>query len=181
MKISSAQEYGLRCILQVAVAKGRPVDIGAVAQAEGLSTAYVGKLMFLLRKAKLLKSLRGPKGGYVLSAAPKEITMSLVMAALATHPKNDLEVCRQFPGEKKECVHMSGVCSIRSVWHAIYQEIWRVLNSVTLEDLLNKTSITMNTDVMAALKASSAMSPGNAPGAGDNSKQEGKELNHDLA
>lgn len=124
-------------MLQVAMSKDHPLEIRTIAEAEGLSTAYVGKLLHILKKAGLVKSLRGPRGGYLLAQSPDQITMSRVTEALSRNPKDEEEVCRKFPGELSRCAHIKENCSLRSVWGNIYREIWRVLNNVTLEQILN--------------------------------------------
>ena len=68
MKLTPIEEYGLRCLMQLARHSGeaQPTNIRQISEAEGLSTAYVGKLMFLLQKAHLVQATRGVQGGYVL-------------------------------------------------------------------------------------------------------------------
>jgi len=65
MKISAQEEYGLRCLLQLARAEvmGESLTLGQLAQLEGISTANAGKLMWILSKAALVQSTRGIKGG----------------------------------------------------------------------------------------------------------------------
>ncbi|MBV9121820.1 MAG: Rrf2 family transcriptional regulator, partial [Planctomycetes bacterium] len=59
MKISSQEEYGLRCLLRLARAEGASLTIPEIAAAEGLSVPYVGKLLAVLRQAGLIDSVRG--------------------------------------------------------------------------------------------------------------------------
>ena len=70
MKLSPLEEYGLRCLIQLARrGSSQPVTIRQISESEGLSTAYVGKLMFLLQRANLVLSTRGVQGGYLLAKA----------------------------------------------------------------------------------------------------------------
>ena len=64
MKISRLEEYGLRCILQLAQNAGTSMHIEQIASREGLSKAYVAKIMSPLRRAGLVRSVRGVRGGY---------------------------------------------------------------------------------------------------------------------
>src|SRR2546422_10096714 len=71
MKLSEQEEYGLRCLLRVAIAeRSESVTIPAIAEAEGLSIPYVGKLMSVLRQGQFVDSVRGQTGGYVVSPPP---------------------------------------------------------------------------------------------------------------
>ena len=69
MKISAQEEYGLRCLLQLARAEtmGETLTLSQLAQLEGISSANAGKLMWILSKAGLVQSTRGIKGGYALA------------------------------------------------------------------------------------------------------------------
>ncbi len=136
MKISTIEEYGLRCLIQLAKTGTGTLSISDMAKTEGLSEAYVGKLLFLLKKKGLVKSLRGMNGGYLLAKSPPEITMADVLDCLAPGPKTDEAICNKFPGDKKECVHLHGSCGVRTVWHVVYKNLWNILNQTTLEDLL---------------------------------------------
>lgn len=71
MRITAKEEYGLRCILQLASAPPRePLSAAEIARREGLSCPYVEKLLWTLKKAGFIKSHRGVKGGYVLARPP---------------------------------------------------------------------------------------------------------------
>ena len=76
MKISAQEEYGLRCLLQLARAEeGQSVSITEIAAAEGLSAPYVAKLLAILRQQGLIESERGRTGGYRLTAPAGEIRL----------------------------------------------------------------------------------------------------------
>ena len=136
MRITSQEEYGLRCLLELARSK-TSLTITERAKRGGISTAYVGKLFFLLRRSRLVASLRGAKGGYVLAGDPRVVTLAEVLTALGG-PKKEEDICQRFPGTKRECVHIRGSCSVRSVWHKVYENIWKMLDTTTLGDLLNE-------------------------------------------
>ena len=150
MKISSQEEYGLRCLMQVAQAKA-PLTIRGVARKEGLSGAYVGKLLFKLRRSGLVKSLRGAKGGYILGGAPGQMTLARVMRALSEGPLSGKQICSHYTGLKKECVHMSGCCSLRSVWNVIYESAWGALERTTLKDLIEREEGELSTSLRAGV------------------------------
>ena len=135
MKISAQEEYGLRCLLQLArLEKGRIVTVKEIAQKEALSTAYVEKLLRFLARAGLVHSLRGIKGGYVLNRPADQITLGEVVRALGQVPSTD-HICNQFTGSRDACVHFSN-CGIRSVWSGLTTFIQGFLDQTTLASLL---------------------------------------------
>ena len=135
MKISAQEEYGLRCLVQLAQAKdGRIVTVREIAAKEGLTPAYVEKLLRLLAKAKLVHSLRGIKGGYVLSKPAHEITLDTVVRALGQVLTTE-HICQQFTGLRTSCIHFSN-CGIRSVWSGLTSYIQQFLDHTTLASLL---------------------------------------------
>jgi len=135
MKISAQEEYGLRCILQLARAEqGSVVTVKEIAQKEALSTAYVEKLLRLLAKAGLVHSLRGIRGGYTLNRPPSQVTLGEVVRAMGQVPSTG-HICHQFTGMRQECIHFSN-CGIRSVWSGLTTYIQTFLEQTTLDSLL---------------------------------------------
>ena len=133
MKLSPLEEYGLRCLIQLAKRdKSQPVTIRQISESEGLSTAYVGKLMFMLQKAQLVQSTRGVQGGYLLAKTPQELTLFEVFQALDPSALDD--VCDKFTGNETACVH-TGSCAIKFVWHGLSDHINGYLKRVSLADL----------------------------------------------
>jgi len=139
MKITAQEEYGLRCILHLARAHktNKIVPVSLIAKREGLSTDYVTKLLVLLRKGGLVKSMRGTNGGYALKKPPAEITISdIVMALEGSFVEH--EICSKFPGNESECVHVKSGCSIRPVWTSVARQIYDILSMTSLEKLLEE-------------------------------------------
>jgi Rrf2 family protein len=135
MKITAQEEYGLRCLLQLAHHTGpEPLTIPAIAETEGLSVPYVGKLMSTLRQAGLVESVRGRGGGYALTRAPETISVIEVLQGLGGHLFTT-GFCETHHGSSEVCVHL-GSCSIRSLWGVLGQLMDRVLGQTTLADLV---------------------------------------------
>jgi Rrf2 family protein len=137
MKITSQEEYGLRCLLRLARAEeGQSLTIPEVAAAEGLSAPYVAKLLSVLRQAGLIESVRGRAGGYRLAAPPAEVHLGRVLRVLGGTLFDDPGFCRDHPGtETDSCVHL-GACTLRALWGTL--EVWmrRALDGITLADML---------------------------------------------
>jgi len=174
MKLTSQEEYGLRCLLSLArkeaetewVLRAVPVDdvgteaapgrhdapprsperpeadrtrasltLAQVAEREGLSIEYAGKLMGVLGRAGLVESVRGRHGGYRLSRPSDDICVSEVVAALGDKLYRPSETCDRFSGDHMFCVH-SSTCSIRSLWSGLQMLLDWVLSRTTLYDLI---------------------------------------------
>lgn len=135
MKITALEEYGLRCVLQLALSdRDEPMTVAQVAENEGLSTEYAGKLLNLLRQAGVVSSVRGRNGGFMLARPADDITLADVVRALS----DDLfhsEHCERFTGAEDQCVHNSA-CALRPVLWTLSRMIVRTMESFTLADLL---------------------------------------------
>ena len=81
MKISSLEEYGIRCLSQLARSQ-RKLTIGEIAAAEGLSLENAAKILARLRTIGLVTSLRGKEGGYLLARPPEEIAVSQIIEGM---------------------------------------------------------------------------------------------------
>lgn len=138
MKITSQEEYGLRCLLRLAQAEdGRSLTIPEIAAAEGLSAPYVAKLLGVLRQAGLIDSVRGRSGGYRLAGNPADVHLGAVLSALGEPLFEDPGYCQKHPGtETVTCVHM-GDCTLRALWQTLDRWMRRALDQVTLADLLH--------------------------------------------
>jgi Rrf2 family protein len=135
MKLSSQEEYGLRCLLQVA--RHDPVGsltIPEIARTEGLSIPHVAKLMRLLRRGGFVRSARGQAGGYKLARTPDQINIGEVLAWLGGR-LFEPNFCNIHSGVVKLCTH-SVDCSLRSLWRSVQFVVDQMLSKVTLADLL---------------------------------------------
>ncbi len=135
MKFSSQEEYGLRCLLQLA-RRGTEssMTIADISEAEGLSQAYVAKLLRILRISGFVDSVRGQEGGYTLARAPEELRLSEVLASLGGRFYKP-GFCDHYAGNGDVCAHTFS-CSIRPLWHRVQTAIDSVLEETTLHDLL---------------------------------------------
>jgi len=134
MKVSAQEEYGLRCALQLARAgTDGSLTIPEIAELEGLSTAYVAKLMVLLRQANLVRSERGRSGGYTLNRPVESISVADVLSALGGQGWEPAG-CERFTGTLDVCVHTSA-CAVRHLWGTLDSVFDLLLRNITLADL----------------------------------------------
>ena len=139
MKITAQEEYGLRCLLQLARADHDGVlTVGEIARREGISSAYAEKLLRLLSKGGLAQSARGTHGGYCLSRPLSEITLGNVVRALGKVPTTS-EICERYTGNRTSCIHVDN-CGIRSVWAGLTQYLQHFLDQTPLSLLMQTES-----------------------------------------
>ena len=134
MKLSAQEEYGLRCLLQLANAEnqGESLTLSQIARREGVSVANAGKLMWILNKAGLVQSQRGTKGGYHLARPASEIRLNEVIRVLDERVESH---CKSYTGVLEACVH-TGDCGIRPVIVELHQIVDDALSGITLSQLL---------------------------------------------
>jgi len=140
MKITAQEEYGLRCILQLAsMPLGEPLAGSEIARREGLSYPYVEKLLWTLKKAGLTQSHRGVKGGYVLARSSEQISLGDVQRAFGSLWATK-DICSRHTGNLKTCIH-HGDCALRPVWEGIEQYIVGVMDGIPISQLLGKQAL----------------------------------------
>src|SRR5437868_9490013 len=125
MKISAQEEYGLRCLVQLATLRaGESLTLPQIADREGISTANAGKLMWLLNKAGFVQSTRGTKGGYFLSRPAADIRLNEIIKVLDEEVLN--AHCGSYTGVMDKCVH-TGDCGIRPVIVGLHEIVENAL------------------------------------------------------
>jgi Rrf2 family iron-sulfur cluster assembly transcriptional regulator len=134
MKISAQEEYGLRCLLQLARAEveDESLTLSQLAGREGISVANAGKLMWILNKAGLVQSQRGTKGGYRLARPASAIHLNEVIRVLDERVESH---CRSYTGVLDACVH-TGDCGIRPVIVELHQIVETAMAEITLSQLV---------------------------------------------
>jgi Rrf2 family protein len=157
MKLSAQEEYGLRCLLQLARAQmsGEWLTLSQIAGQEGISSANAGKLMWILTKAGLVQSTRGIKGGYALTRPADEIHLNQVIRVLEGEPAESH--CKSYAGVLDACIH-TGDCGIRPVIVELHQIVDNALAEITLSQLLGTEA-----NVDAVLHQIQGVKPKNEP------------------
>ena len=111
---------------------GEPVALADVADRQGISLSYLEQLFQKLRRANLVKSVRGPGGGYLLFRDSREIPISEVIAAV----DEPLRATRCAPGGPLGCTGGIEKCLTHDLWEELSDQIQLFLNSVTLYDVV---------------------------------------------
>ncbi|HEY7684153.1 MAG TPA: Rrf2 family transcriptional regulator [Gemmatimonadales bacterium] len=136
MRITTWTEYSLIISIHLAkrgAAGGGPVAAREIAEQERLPADYVEQILLRLRRAGLVESVRGAKGGYHLAKEPQAITMRDIMTA-SEHQTFEMN-CDAHPVDDERC-NPGSACSIRPVWQALQQRVDDLLASISLADLM---------------------------------------------
>ena len=133
MKLSTRGKYGTRALLDIALHyDGNPVLLKDIARRQDISAQYLEQLMSPLIKAGLVRSIRGARGGVTLAKPPEEIKLSQVIQIM--EGSIALVECVDDP---KICPR-SDFCVTRDVWEEMKRAMTQVLESTTLQDLVER-------------------------------------------
>ncbi|MCB2358865.1 RrF2 family transcriptional regulator [Clostridium estertheticum] len=134
MNISTKGRYGLRAMVDIAVHSfGDYIPLKIIAERQAISENYLEQVFSILRKAKLVKSARGSQGGYTLSSEASKITVGEVLRIL----EGDLNIAGDDEGASGLDNNIK-VCIDTIVWQEVNKQINKVMDSVTLQDLVEK-------------------------------------------
>ncbi len=142
MILTTRTRYGLRAMIELAQAEpGQPLMVPAIAARQGISIKYLHTILGLLREAGLVASVRGRKGGFLLSRPPSSVTLGEIIRAVEG-PLQLTDCFSPIPGQSP-CgeVPPSGcdriaTCQARALWIKVAEGIDQVLGSVTLAQVL---------------------------------------------
>ncbi|MFP5240495.1 MAG: RrF2 family transcriptional regulator [Acidobacteriota bacterium] len=131
MKLTTRSRYGTRMLLDLAQhGAGGPVRVSEIAQRQGISVKYLEKLSRMLKKAGLIRSMRGSKGGHLLAKSAAEISMGEIVRAL----EGDLNLVTCWT-ERTSCPRLK-TCPTSKLWQEVSKALLERLDSMTLDELL---------------------------------------------
>jgi len=135
MKLTTKGRYAVSALADIAVfATGRPVALPDVALRQGISIGYLEQLFVKLRRAELVTSVRGVSGGYLLARSASEIRIAEIVEAA----DEEIRTTACAPGSVKGCQGTSARCLTHDLWDELGRQIGIFLNTVTLEDVIEK-------------------------------------------
>ena len=138
MKLSTKGRYGLRAIIDLArYSENEPVSISSIAARQDISERYLEQLVALMKKAGLVKSIRGASGGYVLAKDVREISVGDVLRAL----EGDLEPVKCAAYDGSESCSSSGECVTKYVWRKINETINQTVDNMKLYELVEESKV----------------------------------------
>lgn len=136
MRISTKGRYGLRALIDLALySEIEPVSINSIALRQDISERYLEQLMTLLKKAGLIKSIRGAGGGYVLAKEIDEISVGDILRAL----EGNLEPVECSAYREEDGCQAADKCVTKYVWQRINESINRTVDEISLRQLVEES------------------------------------------
>ncbi|MEG0376863.1 MAG: Rrf2 family transcriptional regulator [Eubacterium sp.] len=135
MRLSTKGRYGVLAMYELARRYGDgPISIKEIAEKQDFSDSYMEQLFSTLKKAGLIISLRGAKGGYILAREPENISVGEIIRAL----EGPIELSECVGGREGYTCRKSAECVTRGLWVEIRDSINNIIDNRSLKDLLEK-------------------------------------------
>ncbi len=135
MKLTTKGRYAVTAILDLALHQGQgPITLAQIADRQSISISYLEQLFSRLRRKALVKSVRGPGGGYILSRGADEIAIAEVITAV--DERVDTTLCRGAGNCNK-----NERCLTHDLWHELSERIYDYLNGISLDDLMRRRRV----------------------------------------
>ena len=141
MKLTTKGRYAVMAMADLAsYQNGKPVSLNDISLRQNISLSYLEQLFSKLKNEKLVKSIRGPAGGYVLERNPKDIKISNII--FAVDEKIKTLNCKK--ESKKGCHGRTVKCITHNLWDDLEQHINHFFDNVSLSDLIKQKRIETN-------------------------------------
>ncbi|MGL5080018.1 MAG: Rrf2 family transcriptional regulator [Microcoleaceae cyanobacterium] len=128
MKLTTRGHYSVKALLDLSLQQGTgPTSVNAIAQRQKLPAAYLEKLLIELRRAGLVKSVRGSQGGYQLARSPAQISLGQILEAVG-------ETIDPLPRHTTDTEQIEDWVTF-SLWNRLHQKLKEALYGISLEDL----------------------------------------------
>ncbi len=130
MKLSTRSRYGTRILVELANNPGEdPIPVSRISKNQGIPVKYMEQLIRQLKKAGLIRSVRGAKGGHVLARSAESISLSEIVRLF--EGQTDLVECVSAP----ETCEKAATCKVREAWQAATGALYDKLDGITVADL----------------------------------------------
>lgn len=131
MILTTKARYAVMAVIEIADEKeNRPVSLLTISKKQDISLSYLEQIFMCLKKAQIVKSVKGPGGGYILAKNRHEITVAEIIKAIGESIK--MTRCGDV---KKSCVVSGAKCKTHHLWHGLENKIYEYLNSVNIGDI----------------------------------------------
>lgn len=135
MKLSTRGRYGLRAMLDLALHYDDGyISLRHIAERQEISEGYLEQVFAMLKKDRLVKSVRGAQGGYKLSHPPEDITVGMILRTL----EGSLAPVECVDGENPSKCSRYDECVTKFIWEKMRDSLYEVVDSISLEDLALK-------------------------------------------
>ena len=134
MKLSTKGRYAVMAMVDIAAhTEGKPIALADVAERQEISLSYLEQLFGKLRRGGLVKSVRGPGGGYLLAHTAAETRISDIILSV----DEPIKTTRCTPGSPAGCKSNKSRCLTHDLWQELGNKIYLFLNSVSLADVID--------------------------------------------
>lgn len=134
MRLSTKGRYAVMALVDLAAhSKGAPVSLADIAERQNISLSYLEQLFGRLRRGELVRSVRGPGGGYLLQQGAASTRIADAVLAV----DENLRATRCTPGMSLGCAKESSRCLTHDLWEELGNHIYMFLSSVTIQDVLD--------------------------------------------
>ena len=141
MKLTTKGRYAVMAMADLALYQnGKPVSLNDISLRQNISLSYLEQLFSKLKNGKLVKSIRGPSGGYILDKSPKDIKLSNIIFAVDEKVKT--LNCKK--DSKKGCNGKNTKCITHNLWDDLEQHINTFFENKSLNDLLKQNNRSVN-------------------------------------
>ena len=141
MKLTTKGRYAVMAMADLAANQSlKPVSLSDIASRQNISLSYLEQLFSKLKNQKLIKSIRGPSGGYILEKNPREITVSNIIYAVDEQVKT-LKCKKE---SKKGCHGKTVKCITHNLWDDLEKHINEFFDNVSLNDLVHQKKTDQN-------------------------------------
>ncbi len=135
MKLSTKGRYAVMAIVDLArQASAKPIALAEIAARQEISLSYLEQLFAKLRRAGLVKSVRGPGGGYLMGHPAPEMRISDIILAV----DEPMRATRCTPGSPAGCMALAKRCETHDLWEELGRQIHLYLSAVSVADVVNK-------------------------------------------
>ena len=135
MKLSTKGRYAVMAMVDLATqSQGKPIALADVAERQEISLSYLEQLFGKMRKGNLVKSVRGPGGGYLLAYDASETRISDIILAV----DEPIKATRCMPGSPQGCRSNKSRCLTHDLWEELGNQIYLCLSSISVADVVNK-------------------------------------------
>ena len=141
MKLTTKGRYAVMAMTDLARnSDGSPMTLAEIAERQDISLSYLEQLFAKLRRGGLVRSVRGPGGGYLLSRSAEAIRISDIVLAV----DEPIRATRCQPGSPVSCQGTKGRCMTHDLWEELSNHIILFLSSVSLDDVINQQVLGMS-------------------------------------
>ena len=133
MILTTKGRYAVMAVIEIADNKGnKPISLQRISQKQNISLSYLEQIFALLKKSDIVKSVKGPGGGYSLTKNNQEITVAQIIRAIGEPVK--MTRC----STESKCTPAGVKCKTHHLWKGLENNIYDYLESISLEDICLK-------------------------------------------